>query len=115
MIRPRAGTRLTLSDDLREAIERARKSGERAPDLGRIERWVPEGVASFVVWLCSDAAENVNGQDFVISAEQVSLMAQPRPEATLYTAEPWTLDELDARLPQTLTGRLRNEFAPKPK
>ncbi len=113
MIRPRAGTRLTLSDQLRDAIERAKKSGEAAPDLLRIEKWLPEGVSSFVTWLCTDAAANVNGQDFVISAEHVSLMTQPRPEATLYTSEPWTLDQLDEVLPQSLTGRLKNQFTPK--
>ena len=114
MIRPRAATRLTLSDELRDAVERARKSGERAPDLGRIERWVPVGVASFVTWLCTDAASEVNGQDFVISAEHVSLMTQPRPEATIYTKSPWTVDDLDELLPQSITGHLKNEFAPKP-
>lgn len=110
MIRPRAATRLTLSDQLREAIERARQSGERAPDLARIENWVPEGVAPFVTWLCSDAAKDVNGQDFVISAEHVSLMSQPRPSASVFTDTPWTLDQLDALLPQTVAAGLRNEF-----
>ncbi len=103
VIRPRAGTRLTLSDQLKEAIEKAKKSGEPAPDLARIENWVPEGVATFVTWLCSDAAAGVNGQDFLISAEQVSLMSQPRPTETLFTDEPWTLDRFDALLPTTLT------------
>jgi 3-oxoacyl-[acyl-carrier protein] reductase len=113
MIRPRAGTRLTLSDQLRDAIERARKSGEPAPDIGRIEHWVPEGVAPLVTWLCTDAAANVNGQDFVISAEQVSLMSQPRPSATVFSETPWSLDQLDGLLPQTLTRGLRNEFPGK--
>jgi NAD(P)-dependent dehydrogenase (short-subunit alcohol dehydrogenase family) len=110
MIRPRAATRLTLSDQLKEAIERAKKSGEAAPDLGRIESWIPEGVAPFVTWLCTDAAADVNGQDFVISAEHVSLMHQPRPATTLYSDEPWTLDQLDDLLPETITRGLRNEF-----
>jgi NAD(P)-dependent dehydrogenase (short-subunit alcohol dehydrogenase family) len=110
MIRPRAGTRLTLSDQLKEAIAKAKKSGEVAPDLARIENWVPEGVASFVTWLCTDAAANVNGQDFVVSAEQVSLMHQPTPAATVFNETPWTVDQLDALLPQTLARGLRNEF-----
>jgi NAD(P)-dependent dehydrogenase (short-subunit alcohol dehydrogenase family) len=113
MIRPRAGTRLTLSDQLKEAIERAKKSGERAPDIARIEHWVPEGVAPFVTWLCTDAAANVNGQDFVISAEQVSLVHQPTPAATIFSETSWTLDQLDALLPQTITRGLRNEFPAK--
>ncbi len=113
VIRPRAATRLTLSDELRAAIEKAKKTGERAPNLERIERWVPDAVATFVTWLCTDAAANVNGQDFIISAEHVSLMTLPTPSATLYTSEPWTLDGLDAELPQSITRGLRNESAPK--
>ncbi len=115
LIRPRAATRLTLSDELREAIERARKSGDPAPDLGRLESWVPEGVAAFAVWLCTDAAAEVNGQDFVVSAEQVSLMSQPTPTATVFTEDVWTVDALDARLPQTITRGLKNQFKPKPR
>lgn len=113
LIRPRAATRLTLSDELREAIERARTAGEPAPNLGRLEQWVPEGVASFVAWLCSDAAQQINGQDFVVSAEQVSLMSQPVPTRTVFSDGSWTLDRLDAVLPQTVTAGLRNAFAPK--
>ncbi|MFQ5698027.1 MAG: SDR family NAD(P)-dependent oxidoreductase [Myxococcota bacterium] len=114
VIRPRAGTRLTLSDQLREAIERARRSGDPAPDLGSIERWVPEGVAAFVTWLCSDAAREVNGQDFVISAEQVSRLSLPEPVATIYSETPWTLDQLDRALPDSILRGVRNRFVPKP-
>jgi len=60
-------------------------------------------VAAFVVWLCTDAAARVNGQDFVVSAEHVSLMSQPRPTATLYTDAPWTVERLEELLPGTLT------------
>ncbi len=115
MIRPRAASRLTLSDQLKEAIARAKKSGERAPEISRIENWVPEGVAKVVTWLCTDAAANVNGQDFVVSAEHISLMTQPKPAATVFTDEPWTLDRLDALLPQSVTRGLRNEFPGKKK
>jgi NAD(P)-dependent dehydrogenase (short-subunit alcohol dehydrogenase family) len=115
VIRPRAATRMTLSDELKAAAERARKSGERGPDLSHIEKWVPDGVAALAVWLCSDAAAGVNGQDFVVSAQQVSLMTQPVPAASVFTDEVWTVDQLDALLPQSLTRGLRNEFAPKEK
>jgi NAD(P)-dependent dehydrogenase (short-subunit alcohol dehydrogenase family) len=115
VIRPRAATRLTLSDELREAAERARKAGEAAVDISQIEKQTPEAVAAFVTWLCSDAAANVNGQDFVVSADQVSRMTQPRPAETLFSTEAWTLDRLDAAVPATLVRGLRNEFAPKEK
>ena len=115
VIRPRAATRLTLSDQLREAVERARNAGEQAPDIGEIEKLVPEAVATFVTWLCTDAAANVNGEDFVVSAEQISRMTQPRPAETLFSSEGWTLDRLDAGLPQTITRGLVNAFVPQEK
>jgi hypothetical protein len=74
---------------------------------------VPEGVGPFVTWLCTDAAANVNGQDFVISAEQVSLMHQPTPATTIFSETPWTFDQLDNLLPQSVVRGLRNEFAAK--
>ena len=115
VIRPRAATRMTLSDELREAAERARKAGEPAVDISQIEKQAPEAVAAFVAWLCSDAAASVNGQDFVVSADQISRMTQPRPAETLFTTDAWTLDQLDAAVPATLARGLRNEFAPKEK
>jgi NAD(P)-dependent dehydrogenase (short-subunit alcohol dehydrogenase family) len=115
VIRPRAATRLTLSDQLREAVERARKAGEQAPDIGEIEKLAPEAVAAFVTWLCTDAAANVNGEDFVVSAGQISRMTQPRPAETLLSSEGWTLDHLDAGLPQTITRGLVNPFVPQEK
>ena len=115
VIRPRAATRLTLSDELREASERARKAGEAAVDISQIEKQTPEAVGAFVAWLCSDAAANVNGQDFVVSADQISRMTQPRPAETLFSTEAWTLEQLDAAVPATIVRGLRNEFAPKEK
>ena len=113
VIRPRAATRLTLSDQLKEAIDRAKKSGDPAPELARIENWVPEGVGPFVTWLCTDAAADVNGQDFVISSEHLSLMHQPTPATTVFSETPWTVDQLDTVLPQSVTRGLRNEFPAK--
>lgn len=50
-----------------------------------------------------------------MSAEPVSLMSQPAPIATIHTEDVWSLDRLDAVLPQTLIRGLRNEFAPREK
>jgi len=98
VIRPRAATRLTLSDQLREAVERAKKAGEPAPDLTRLEAWIPDAVAKFVVWLCSDAAAHLNGQDFLVSSEGVALMSHPRPLELVEVETDWDLDRWDAAL-----------------
>jgi len=119
-IRPRAATRLTLSDELREAMERTRKEGMALGTGGgsdspvaQIEAWVPAGVAAFTTWLCTDEAANVNGQDFIVSATEVSLMTQPTPERTIFTDDVWTVDELSSRMGGSLTRGLANRFVPK--
>ncbi len=66
-----------------------------------------ENVAPFVTWLCTDEAAGVNGQEFLVSAEQVSLMSQPRPTETVFTAEPWTVDKLAELLPASVTRNLK--------
>jgi NAD(P)-dependent dehydrogenase (short-subunit alcohol dehydrogenase family) len=119
-IRPRAATRMTLSDELREAMERTRKEGMALGDgasgespIAQIEAWVPEGVAAFTTWLCTDEAANVNGQDFIVSATEVSLMTQPTPERTIFTDDVWTVDELSSRMRSSVTRGLVNRFVPK--
>lgn len=119
-IRPRAATRMTLSDELREAMERTRKEGmaigsgdtESSP-VAQIESWVPEGVAALTTWLCTDEAANVNGQDFIVTATEVSLMTQPTPERTIFTDDVWTVDELSSRMRSGVTRGLENRFVPK--
>ncbi len=105
-IRPRAATRMTLSDQLREAVERAKQAGEPHADLSRLESWQPEAVASFVTWLCTDAAGDLTGQDFLVSSEGIALMTQPRPTG-LVALEKWDLESLD--------GALANAWEPVPR
>lgn len=114
-IRPSAGTRLTLSDQLRAAGEKAAKGGQtrlvRVLDL--LESWKPDYVAPLVVWLCSDAAANVNGRTFWIGGPNVALYSEPEPIRALYSAKGyWTLDELDAAMPG-MTGDLVNPAPPQ--
>ncbi len=70
----------------------------------------PQKVAPFVVWLCTDAARTVNGRTFFVSGDQVSLLTEPRPRATIESAGGWTLDQLDAVAPTELIDGLTNRF-----
>lgn len=113
-IRPRAATRLTMSDEMRAAGERAKAVGRRDERVEYLSRLVPEGVAPFVVWLCTSAAGNVNGRTFVVSSEEVTLMTDPVPERSLFSPEDgWTVDYLTERLPNTVAYGLKNRWVPK--
>ena len=70
----------------------------------------PRMVAPFTVWLCSDAAEGVNGRTFFVSGETVSLLAEPRPKTTIQRPGGWTLDALDEVAPAELVRGLSNRF-----
>ena len=72
--------------------------------------FAPAKVATFVVWLCTDAAANVNGRTFEVSGDDVSLLSEPAPEITITQPGGWDLDGLDAAAPAELTKGLTNPF-----
>lgn len=105
-IRPTAGTRLTLSDEMKKA---------RAEDIARIEQIKPEDIAPLVVWLASDDAANVNGRVFYVQTGRIGLYSEPVMEKQLVKAGGWTIDELFNFMPITMTWELVNPDPPQPK
>ena len=74
----------------------------------------PEAVAPLVVYLCTDAAQNVNGRDFAVMGRQIGLYTIPFVEKAIYApGEIWTLDDLEEIFPRTIGAGLVNEFGPK--
>jgi len=123
-IRPRAGTRLTLTPELREAMERARaatRAGATAPAessaqsaISMMDELKPEMIAPLVVYLCTDKAANINGRDFIVGGNEVTLMSLPSRERTIYREGGWTLDALDRIFPSTLGAGVKNPMPPQP-
>lgn len=121
-IRPRAGTRMTISPELREAMERARsaaagqaRGGPSGEDpLAQLEALKPELVAPLVVYLCTDAAANVNGRDFIVGGNEISLVSLPGRERSIFREGGWDLDSLERIFPATLGAGLRNPMPPAP-
>ena len=114
-IRPSAGTRLTLTDQLRSAAERLAKGGQTRliEALNQLDSWKPEYVAPFVVWLCTDEAAHVNGRTFQVAGPRIGLYSEPEPIRTLYSPKGyWTLDELMDAMPG-ITGDLVNPAPPQ--
>ncbi len=109
-IRPRAGTRLVISDQMREAAKR----GGGMQGLDAFEKSnPPEAVAPMVVWLCTDEAANVNGRDFLVGGNHIALYSLPAPVATIDTDGTWDLDTVAKRAPEELVKGLNNDFLPK--
>jgi NAD(P)-dependent dehydrogenase (short-subunit alcohol dehydrogenase family) len=105
-IRPTAGTRLTLSEEMMKA---------RAEDMARLEQLKPEDIAPLVVWLASDDAANVNGRAFYVQTGRIGLYSEPVMEKQLVKAGGWTIDELFNFMPITMTWELVNPDPPQPK
>jgi NAD(P)-dependent dehydrogenase (short-subunit alcohol dehydrogenase family) len=119
-IRPRAASRLTISPQMEEARRRSQAAGIRSDTddaIARIERMKPEYIAPLVVYLCTDEAAYINGQDFLVGGAQISLMTQPVYGSTIWNPNGfWTLDELVQLMPQTIGQGMRNQWpAQQPK
>lgn len=71
---------------------------------------LPEQVAELVVWLCTDAAGNVNGRSFYVAGEEVGLWSEPELVRSLTRPGGWDLDSLDAFAPDAMTDDLTNVF-----
>ena len=71
---------------------------------------LPEQVAELVVWLCTDAAANVNGRSFYVAGEEVGLWSEPELIRSLARPGGWDLDSLDLFACDTMTGDLTNPF-----
>jgi len=62
--------------------------------LARMQSMKPEQVASVAAFLASDASADVNGQVLAVRGNELIVMSQPRPVASVHRAEGWTLESL---------------------
>lgn len=71
----------------------------------------PDGVAPWIVYLCTDEAARFNGEVFAVEARRIALLARPEETHTLWRdAErlgPWTQDEISAIAPTALPAENR--------
>ena len=115
-IRPLAATRLTLSAELAEAIEKASAEGKPLPVGPEVTGLLPppQDIAPFVIYLATDEAANINGCTFLVAGNQIGLYSEPQPIRTIFKTGAWTLDELVAAVPVTLAAGLANPSPPQP-
>lgn len=62
--------------------------------LERMQSMQPEQIAPVAVFLSSDAAADVNGQVLTVRGNELIVMSQPRPVASIHRSEGWTLETL---------------------
>jgi NAD(P)-dependent dehydrogenase (short-subunit alcohol dehydrogenase family) len=123
-IAPGAATRMTMTvpDTARTARARAGIGGAggaapaapvadiRRPQVEALRE--PEYVAPMVVWLCTDAAWNVNGKVFNVSGGTISLSSEEVPLRQINKQGTWTIDELASLVPTALIRDLPNPAPP---
>jgi NAD(P)-dependent dehydrogenase (short-subunit alcohol dehydrogenase family) len=68
---------------------------ESQPDFDP-EQFPARKISPLVVWLCTDAAANINGRTFHVGGDEISLLSEPAPERTVTQAGGWDLGGLDA-------------------
>lgn len=84
--------------------------GHRAHIPMEPEVVTPEKVAPLVVWLCTEAASNVNGRDFYVGGDEVGLYPELEVERLLYREGGWDLTALDASGRDELIGDVTNRY-----
>jgi NAD(P)-dependent dehydrogenase (short-subunit alcohol dehydrogenase family) len=63
----------------------------------------PEGISPWIAYLCSDAADYINGEVFAVESRRIALVAPPDETRVLFRDfgknGPWSLDELSSLAP----------------
>lgn len=104
-IRPRAATRLTLSPELKAAMEKkaAESGGGISLAEGELKKMAPEHIAPMVAYLATDAAANINGRTFFVGGGQIGLYSEPAIINSIFKDGFWTVKELVDLMPKSLT------------
>jgi NAD(P)-dependent dehydrogenase (short-subunit alcohol dehydrogenase family) len=108
-IRPNAGTRMTLSEDMKQMAQKTGNVGI----VRMMEALKPEDIAPIVVWLASDASANVNGRNFFVQTGRIALFSEPAQIKSITKQGSFTLDEVFKMIPEQLTGDLVNPAPPE--
>ena len=114
---PTASTRFSASEDIQAGFKKRYESGlmtkERFEELTNLPS--PETVAPFIVYLCTDAAADINGQVFDVTGNNIAIYSEPVKKKTITKQTGiWSVEELVQQMPQLLEG-YRNPAPPENK
>ena len=114
-IAPGAQTRMiqTVPDSSRQ-LRAQRGIGQTPQSQLRLVDPTPEHVAPMTVWLCTDAAWNVNGKIFHVAGGTVALAHEESPVTQIEKDGKWTIEELKTLVPTQLLAGIPNPAPPPP-
>jgi NAD(P)-dependent dehydrogenase (short-subunit alcohol dehydrogenase family) len=75
--------------------------------VAKLKQLSPAHIAPLVAYLGTDQASDVSGQIFVVRGKEIILFSQPRPVRSVYNAEGWSIEKIDA-----IKGSLKSSFTP---
>jgi len=113
---PTAATRFTLSDDIVAGFKKRYEAGlmtkERFEELTNPPR--PETVGPFIVYLCTEAAADINGQVFDVTGGDIAIYSEPVKKKIITKKKGlWTVEELIEQVPKVLLEGYKNPSPPK--
>jgi len=113
---PTAATRFTLSADVVAGFKKRFEAGlmtkERYEELTNPPK--PETVNPFIVFLCSDAGADINGQVFDVTGSEIALYSEPKKMNIINKKGMWTVAELAAQTAVLMKG-YKNPAPAQPK
>ena len=117
---PMAATRMTMNDAVKANFKRQFEEGKITKQVleDRLNMPGPEFTAPICVFLCTDAAANINGLSFRAAGGTVGIYSNPELVKTIHKdhrkGEKWTIDELEELVPKFLLLNYVNPAPPAP-
>ncbi|MFC1871234.1 SDR family NAD(P)-dependent oxidoreductase [Chloroflexota bacterium] len=114
---PTAATRFTINEDVVAGFKKRYEAGlmtrERFEELTNPPG--PETAAPFVVYLCTEAAADINGQVFDVTGGNIARYSEPVKQTPLVKEEGfWSVDELIEMAPKVLLEGYTNPAPAEP-
>ena len=114
---PTAATRFTISADVVAGFKKRYEAGlmtkERFEELTNPPS--PETVTPFIVYLCIEAAADINGQVFDVTGGNIALYSEPVKKRTITKKKGlWAVTELIEQVPKVLLEGYKNPAPPQP-
>lgn len=111
---PMAATKMTMSDEVKAKFKRQYEEGTLTKQVyeERVNMPGPEFVAPIAVFLCTEAAQNINALSFRAAGGTVGIYSEPALVKTIHKdhrkGEQWSIDDLEELVPKFLLNTYIN-------